>query len=221
MRFSIGWGSEAIYWGSERYLNSGQQISFYWVNVLMKQWYALYTKPRAEVMVTASLKKRGIETYLPETTTTAASQTPKRVPFFPCYLFIRVDLEVDNPALWQWTPGVQYIVSYGNWPVPLPNEVINLIKHKLGEYETQPSRSAHKLEAGEIDRINKGPFQNMVTVFNGPTTPVARVSALLSSLSNSARLRFASSALERVSGAADVPVDKRPRRTRGRGRRIN
>lgn len=187
----------------------------------MKQWYALYTKPRAEKTVAASLKKRGIETFLPLTTTTAANQTPKRVPFFPYYLFIRVNLEVDNPALWQWTPGVQYIVSYGDWPVPLPNEVINLIKHKLEKQEAQPSRPAHKLEPGELDRINKGPFQNMVTVFNGPTTPVARVSALLSSLSNSARLRFATSALESVSGAADVPVDKRPRRTRGRGRQIN
>jgi len=187
----------------------------------MKQWYALYTKPKAEKTVEASLKKCGIETYLPETTTVAASQTPKRVPFFPCYLFIRVDLEVDNPAFWRWTPGVQYIVSYGDWPVPLPNEVINLIKYKLEKLEGQPTRPAYKLVPGEIDRIYKGPFQNMVTIFNCPTTPIVRVSALLSSLSNSARLHFASSALERVSGAADVPVNKRPRRTRGRGRRIN
>lgn len=187
----------------------------------MKQWYALYTKPRAEKTVAASLNKRGVETYLPETTTTAASQTPKRVPFFPCYLFIRVDLEVDNPGLWQWTPGVQYIVSYGDWPVPLPNEVINLIKLRLEILEDQKSKPTYKLEPGDIDRINKGPFQNMVTVMNSPTTPVARVSALLSSLSNSARLHFAPAALEGVSGVADAHVNKRPRRTRGRGRRIN
>ncbi|HSG17325.1 MAG TPA: transcription termination/antitermination NusG family protein [Anaerolineae bacterium] len=187
----------------------------------MSQWYAVHTKPRVERQVTMSLKQRGVESFLPETTVITTSQKRKKTPFFPGYLFMRVDLATDNPAMWQWTPGLRHIVAYGGWPVPIPDEVINLIEVKLHELESRSSKPAHPFKPGDVVRIKNGPFSDMLGIFDGPSTPSERVHVLMGSLNNSVRVRVSASALELAHGADKLAGNRRPRRSRGRGRRIN
>ena len=190
----------------------------------MKQWYTLHTKTSTEQKVALLLEQHGIETYLPEIAAAKAGSKP--VPFFPGYMFVHCDLGLEDPAHWKWTPGLRYIVSYGAWPVPVPDQVINMIEYKLGELETHRSKKpAHNLSPGDVVRINNGPFRDMLAVFDGPTTPSERVSVLLSGISGSVRLRISSATLEKVSEPANSSVGSlvtiRQRRTRGRGRRIS
>jgi transcriptional antiterminator RfaH len=187
----------------------------------MKQWYALYTKPRSERAVALLLQQHDIETYLPEITTTTAQKTKRRVPFFPSYLFMRVDLKVENPTHWRWLPGVRRLVSYGDRPVVVPDEIISLIGHKLAKLDVETTKPRHQFKPGDMVKINNSPFKDMLAIFEGPTTPSDRVYVLLTSLNNSVRLRIAPSELEKVSGKNGAPVNKRPRRSRGRGRPIN
>ncbi len=187
----------------------------------MKRWYTLYTKPRSERAVALVLQQHDIETYLPEITTTTSQKTQRRVPFFPSYLFIRVDLQVDNPALWRWVPGVIRLVSYGDRPVAVPDEIINLIGKKLAELDVKTPNPNHQLKPGDMVKITSSPFKDMLAIFEGPTTPSDRVYVLLTSLNNSVRLRITPSGLEKVSGKVSRPVNKRPRRSRGRGRPLN
>jgi transcriptional antiterminator RfaH len=144
----------------------------------------------------------------------------KPVPLFPGYLFMRVDLGAEDSSNWKWTPGLRYIVAYGDWPVPVPDEVIKLIEHKLEELESLDSKPENQFKPGDIVRISSGPFRDLLGVFDGPTKPSARVHVLLTGLSNSVRLRVPAASLDKVSALDQKTAFKRPRRTRGRGRRI-
>lgn len=187
----------------------------------MRYWYAVHTKPRTERRVAMVLQQRGFEVFLPETTVFTADQKQRKAPFFPNYLFIRVDLATDNPAFWRWTPGLRNLVTYGSQPAPIPDEVINLIGFKLHELESRDSELEHPFEPGDVVRIKHGPFSDMLAIFDGPSTPSKRVYVLLGSLNNSVRVRIAASMLGEAQGATNLSHYKRPRRTRGRGRHIS
>ncbi len=188
----------------------------------MKNWYALHTKVNYERKVARILSLRDIETYVPEIQFSSRDQVRIR-PFFPGYLFMHLDLDTANPAHWQWTPGLRRIVAYGRKPIPVPEDVIFLIKHKLDEMASIKGRRSFDFEPGDIVRIKDGPFEDMLAIFDKETSPEGRVQVLLTALNRSVRLSIAGSDLEKVSKEAkEVPgmPSKRPRRTRGRGRRI-
>jgi transcription elongation factor/antiterminator RfaH len=186
----------------------------------MEQWYTLYTKPNAEHQVAASLQKREIQTYLPEIEIVKDRRGRDRKPFFPCYLFIKADLRVVGLSRVRWTPGLRRIVAFDDWPVPLPDEVISLIQRKLGEINAAGNRPVHNFQPGELVQITDGPLQSMLAIFEGPTTPAERVRVLLTFLGHARRVSVPVTDLEKAPSGAEVSVPKRPRRTRGRGRRI-
>jgi transcriptional antiterminator RfaH len=185
---------------------------------MMEQWYTLYTKANAEYKVVSYLREHGIEVYLPEVPVPARKTTQKQ-PLFPCYLFAQLDLTDGNPSLWRWTPGLRRLVSYGDQPIPLPPELINVMKLKLAQRNTAASQS-HPYQVGDIVRIKEGPFKDMLAVFDGPMTPSKRVHVLLTALGQYRRLRLDPAYLE-TAPTKSVAKSNRRRRTRGHGRRIN
>jgi transcription antitermination factor NusG len=112
------------------------------------------------------------------------------------------------------------IVAFDDWPVPLPDEVINLIRHKLDEINAAGGRPMHTFRPGDSVRITGGPLQSMLAIFEGPTTPAERVRVLLTFLGYARSASVPVTDLEKAPSDAEVSVPKRPRRTRGRGRRI-
>ncbi len=141
----------------------------------MKQWYTLHTKPNAEYQVVAVLQQRGVQTYLPEIEfPKTRKRQKKRKPFFPCYCFFKLDFEVAGLSNLQWTPGLRRIVAFDGQPAPLANELVDLIRHQLGELEAS-GQPTHSFKPGDTVRITGGPFRDMLAIFNGPTTPSKRV----------------------------------------------
>lgn len=186
----------------------------------MENWYTLHTKPNAEYQVAASLKRREIQTYLPEVETPKARNRRKMKPFFPCYLFIKVDFGRVGLSQVQWTPGLRRIVAFDNRPVPLPDEIINTIRRKLEEVNTAKGQVAHNFRPGDPVRITDGPLQGLLAIFEGPSTPAERVRVLLNMLGHASRVHLSVNDLEKAEPGTEAPKPKRPRRTRGRGRRI-
>jgi transcriptional antiterminator RfaH len=185
----------------------------------MEQWYILYTKPNAEYQVATALHKRGIQTYLPQVESPKVRQGRERRPFFPCYLFIRLDLEAVGLSNLRWTPGLRCIVAFGDQPIPLPDEAINLMQRRLDGLNAG-DRPTRTYQPGDSLRITDGPLQGMLAIFEGPTTPAERVRVLLTILGNVNRAWVPATDLERVQPEAKTPAPKRRRRTRGRGRRV-
>jgi transcriptional antiterminator RfaH len=187
----------------------------------MEHWYTLHTKPNAEYQVAASLQERGLQTYLPETKSPKARRGWERRPFFPCYVFVKIDFERVGLSRVRWTPGLRRVVAFDDRPAPLPDEVIDLIRRKLdGPNAAAGGWSAHTFRPGETVRIADGPLQGLLATFEGPATPAQRVQVLLKFLGHARRTWVQTSVLEKAPSDAEAPAHKRSRRTRGRARRI-
>jgi len=188
----------------------------------MEHWYALYTTPNSEYQVEEVLRQYRIQTYLPETELPISYSSGRaRRPFFPCYLFMRVNFEEIGVSQLQWTPGLRQIVTFGEYPLALPAEVISLLQQKLGDVETNGHDPILSFQPGETVRIIDGPFQDMVAIFDGPTTPAKRVQVLLEIFGNISRVQVDAAVLEKTTRPEAGPRLNYSRRTRGRGRRIN
>lgn len=187
----------------------------------MKQWYVLHSRPNAEYQLTTALWERGIQTYLPEIEVRKTKGGRKRKPFFPCYLFAKINFEEISFSQIQWTPGLRRIVAFDGQPVPLDDEVIALIQRKLEEGNLTDGQVPHPFQSGDTVRITEGPLQGLQAIFEGPTTAAERVQVLLTFLGQVSRAQVPVTALEKTDPDAAPSPPKRPRRTRGRGRRIN
>ena len=186
----------------------------------MASWYTLYTKPNAEYQVATTLERRGIETYLPELETARARRPGGKQPFFPCYLFVRVDLKRVGYAQVQWTPGLRRVVAFEGQPVPLGDALVELIRRRLDGLNAGGGQLAPRFQPGQRVRITRGPLQGLLAIFEQPTSSAERVQVLLGLLGQASRAQVAESDLEQAQAGARLPAVRRPRRTRGRGRLI-
>jgi transcription antitermination factor NusG len=201
----------------------------------MEKWYALHTKYHAEFRVAKALQEREFEVFLPEISVAsrgaaqgAAQKAAQRVPqevtresFFPCYLFAKLDLLTMSHSVWQWTPGLRGIVAFGGEPIAIPDQAIEAIKKQADQWSKQRIAPSQPFRQGEAVRIMEGPFEDMVAIFNGPSTPGKRVQVLLQFLGQLKRVWLDADLIERTSAAASRPDHKQPRRTRGRKRYIH
>lgn len=187
----------------------------------MEKWYTLHTKPNAEYQVATVLQRQGLETYLPELEwPKTTQQRGKNNPFFPCYLFLKIDFEFVSLSQVKWTPGLRRVLTFGERPAPVANEVIDLIRRKLGEFEAGGGWPGHTFKPGDRVRITDGPFRDMLATFEGPTTPSQRVQVLLDILGHTSRVQVDPADLAEAPPGPETPGSKRPRRTRGRRRGI-
>jgi transcription termination/antitermination protein NusG len=187
----------------------------------MERWYVVHTKLHQERRVAAVLERHEIETFLPMLV------HPNREPaspvaFFPGYFFMRVDYASTNSALWRWSPGFRYVVSAGEQPIPILDEVVAMIAHRLEVLAEQGDGRQQRLpfEQGDLVRIKRGPFRDLVGVFDGPNDPQQRVRVLLKTMHRSMRVRVSPDDLEKTDLQDQNKGGRPPRRTRGRGRPI-
>lgn len=187
----------------------------------MERWYAVHTKRNQERRVAETLARHEISVFLPLIPHPDQS-AGKKVVFFPRYFFIHLDYARANPLIWRWTPGFLHIISAGDRPIPIADEVIAMLAHRLESLAGQGS--AHKLRLafseGDLVRIKRGPFRDLVGIFEGPNDPEQRVHVLLKTINRSMRVRISADDLEKAEVEDERKTGKAPRRTRGRGRRI-
>lgn len=143
----------------------------------MKHWYALYTKPKKEHHVSALLEGKGIQTYLPSIGRKVRRRDrPDRVIYFPCYLFARLDFERTPHSSITWMPGIRRIVSAGNEPLIVADEIVRLLHQRLEGVEAV---GYGNLTQGERVRITSGPLRDLEAIFEQPLSAANRVRILL------------------------------------------
>jgi transcriptional antiterminator RfaH len=187
--------------------------------VLLKRWYAVFTKPRCEYLVAGRLRQVNPEVYLPEIAVSRDGGTVQRRPFFPCYLFVRLDLGNVNVSRWRWMHGIQSLVSFDGQPAEVPDGIIQLIRHKLADADSSPTRLT-QFRKGDSVRLKEGPFRNELAIFDGPSQPEERVRVLLEVMGRYHRLNVAAHNLEKVQTMPETLYPKGTRGSRGRGRSI-
>jgi transcriptional antiterminator RfaH len=128
----------------------------------MERWYALYTKQYKEHQVSNFLESKGFETYLP-TIKVRKNGSYRVVPFFSCYLFVRVDPS-DGLSSLRWTPGLRKVVCFGDQPADVPDDIISRIKQRLAQMQ-ESGYSTHLFQPGDRIVMTSGPLRDFEAVF--------------------------------------------------------
>lgn len=126
-----------------------------------KQWYALYTKSRAEKKVAKELHLKGIEAYLPlEKKMKQWSDRKKWVeePLIRSYIFVWTHIKGLYDIL--YTPGVVTIVTFEGEPAPIPDKQIQAIKDILIS-EEKFEVTSDKFDVGETVEVTKGNLKGL------------------------------------------------------------
>ena len=123
-------------------------------------WWALYTRHQHEKTVAEMLSAKGFEVFLPLYESTRYWKDRCKVislPLFPCYVFIRGELDRQLQAV--TTPGVHMILVSGDGIALIPNGDIEAIRKIVQE----PSKVEphHFLTCGERVRVIRGCLQGI------------------------------------------------------------
>jgi transcription antitermination factor NusG len=149
------------------------------------QWYALRSKPRKEDVVWKQVHDRGYEVFCPRLRVNPVNPRSRKFrPYFPGYLFVRVDLEQAGLSAFQWLPHSTGLVSFGGEPAPVPDNLIFAIQRRVEEITAAGGEVFDALHKGDVVRINYGPFEGYEAIFDARLPGSERVRVLLQFLSD-------------------------------------
>lgn len=97
----------------------------------MKNWYAVLCKTGQEDRATTNLYEQAFDTYFPmiiNNGTGNSKKTQYAVPLFPDYVFVNFDPEIQSARQINNTYGVAKLLTFGDVLVPVPNDVIEMLK---------------------------------------------------------------------------------------------
>lgn len=188
-----------------------------------ESWYLIHCKPRRESYAADYLRSvLQLSVFLPESSVRSQREI-RRVPFFPGYIFLHVNLHEVALSQINTCPGVRRLVEFGGSPNPVPQYIIEAIQGQLAYLNGLIPQPSHGLRPGDHVRVKQGPLQDLNMIFIGPTTPSKRVHVLLEMLGRLKETQVDVALLEKISELPSSPPPLRPkgeRYTRGKGRRI-
>lgn len=169
-------------------------------------WYVLHTHRKQETRVAQNLTTWKIENLCPMIRVDRYDQWASRIvsqikPLFPSYIFARFKI-CDTLAQIRFTRGVHSVVSFGNGPTPVADELIQVIQSRIGKEGLV--ELDEKFEAGDQIRISCGPLNGLTGVFERQTNDAGRVMILLQAISYQPRMLIPKQMVEKISLAAPM-----------------
>lgn len=158
-------------------------------------WYAIYTKPKAEDSTSQLLSNAGIETLSPKIRVkkfVRKKYVSMIEPLFPCYIFALFDCKTHGHMV-TYTRGVKYVVGKEK-PLVVVREIIDAIKERLEGNVVLPVPV--RLKRGDRVIVREGPFKDFYGVFERDLSGRERVMILLEALH--CRLEIESEALKKA-----------------------
>ena len=147
---------------------------------MTERWYALRSKPHKDDLLWSQLVIREIETFYPRLRVQTVNPRARKVrPYFPGYLFVRVDFDHVSLSSLQWTPGAVGLVSFGEEPAWVPDELITAIRRRVDEVNKAGGELLSGLKPGETVTIQEGPFTGYEAIFDASLPGNERVKVLL------------------------------------------
>ena len=152
----------------------------------MFHWYAFQSKPRKEQLLCEQLHIRGLETFFPWIRVELLSSRPQKIqPYFPGYVFGRVDIESSGRSVVDWIPGAVRIVNFGGEPVPILDSVIHFLREHIKTINIGCAGNAQDFQRGDRVAIQEGPLAGYTGIFNSRLSGRDRVEVLLKVLEDS------------------------------------
>jgi transcriptional antiterminator RfaH len=150
-------------------------------------WYVLHSKPRKELFLAGELLARNLEAFCPVLHVKPVNPRASKIkPYFPGYLFIRLDLPSANLSSISWMPGVVGLVSMGGEPASVPDELVHALRKKVDVMNAtgQVEDSSMGLRSGDKVLVEDGPFAGYQGIFDSRLPGNDRVRILLDLLKN-------------------------------------
>jgi len=164
----------------------------------MNLWYVIQTKPKKEEEAKSYLSTKGIEIFNPlmETFALRNGRMNKELkPFFPGYIFGKFDLDQNYPLV-RWARGVKKILGFGEYPTPISEEVVEIIKERA---DTQGIVIVkHYFKPNEVIRIKAGPLKDLLGIFERWISDSDRVRILLNLIGYQPSIELHYSMIEKV-----------------------
>jgi transcriptional antiterminator RfaH len=133
----------------------------------MQRWYVVHTQSHQEARAELNLRRQGFEVWLPlsrHTRRHARRIDTVLAPFFPRYLFVRLDL---NRQAWRsinGTFGVVRLLCNGDMPLAVPEGLVEEMmqrRDELGTIVLTPCQFA----VGDSVKVTTGPFADLEGLF--------------------------------------------------------
>jgi transcriptional antiterminator RfaH len=164
----------------------------------MNLWYVIQTKPRKEEEAKSYLSTRGVEIFNPLIESFAVRNGRMSKEFkalFPNYIFGNFDLEQNYPLV-RWARGVKKVLSFGGYPVPVSEGVIELIKKRTDENGI--IKKMRHFEPNDVVRIKSGPLRDLSGIFDRWVSDSERVRVLLNLIGYQPAVELHYSMIEKV-----------------------
>jgi transcription elongation factor/antiterminator RfaH len=152
----------------------------------MIHWYAFQSKARKEQFLCEQLRIRQIETFFPYVCIRPVNPRAQKIkPYFPGYLFGKLDIEKAGKSILHWIPGAIGIVNFGGEPVSVSDHLINILRQHIEKINIVENEEREKFQRGDTITIHGGPFAGYEAIFNVRLPGRDRVEVLLKMLQGS------------------------------------
>jgi transcriptional antiterminator RfaH len=145
----------------------------------MNLWYVIQTKPKKEEEAKSYLSTKGVEIFNPllETFLLRNGRMNRELkPLFPNYMFGKFDLDQNYPLV-RWAKGVKKVLGFGEYPTPIAEEVVEIIKERTDTHGIV--RLKCHFQANDLIRIKTGPLKDLLGIFERWISDSERVRILL------------------------------------------
>ena len=153
-------------------------------------WYVIRTNPKQEERADSNLRAWKVETFSPKLKVRrhnpyTGEPTYVIKPLFPGYIFARFKLD-DMLHKVGFTRGVHSVVSFGDSPTPIDDEIIDMVQARVAEDGFV--RIREEFRPGEEVVIKEGPLKSIAGVFERELEDSDRVMILLQTINYQARV---------------------------------
>ena len=127
------------------------------------KWYVIQSKPGQAQRAANELANQGFETFLPIIKVeklVRGTRTLREEPLFPGYVFIELSELSSNWRPIRSTRGVARLITFGDKPAVVPDDVIEQIRDSVKQQAEISS-----LEPNQPVIIQDGPFSHLNAVF--------------------------------------------------------
>ena len=146
----------------------------------MEHWYLVHTKPSRERPVAVQLHQRGFDVYLPLIWVSPVSPRGSRErPYFPGYLFARLDLQSVGEDVIRWSPGVRGLVEFCEEPVSISDAFVAELQQCLHRVRAVGGMARDGARPADFLPVNQGPFEGYEGIFNARLLGADRARILL------------------------------------------
>jgi transcription elongation factor/antiterminator RfaH len=167
-------------------------------------WYLVQTHPRQEDRAESNLKSFGIETLAPMVRDRrrnfyTGEATLHAKSLFPSYIFAKfIANELYQKV--RYTRGIRRLVGFDNSPTVVDEEIIAMIRSRIGEDGF--ARIDEYLKLGDKVIIKDGPLRTFAGIFEQEMNSADRIRVLLLTVSYQAHVEIERDMVRKINGAS-------------------